>query len=432
MTEVIKQPNMSIKFHLPLVRDDGKVEMIPAYRCQHKQHRLPTKGGLRMAPEVSLQEVEALACMMSIKLAVCEVPFGGAKGGICIDPSRYSKQEITRLIRRFTIELCKKGFIGPGIDVVGPDVGINSTHMDIMTDTYCTLFGHKDINRMGVVTGKSVEVGGIEGRAESTGLGVFFTVKEICENPHYSQLRSKHGISNGLEGKTFIVQGFGSVGYWFSHFMVKAGAICVGVVERDGSLYDAEGIDVEDLKSFHRKKGGVQGYPGAQSFKDDSAMYQPCDVLVPAALEQAINKHNADKIQTRLISEGANGATTYQANQILEKKKVLIIPDILANSAGVTCSYFEWLKNLDHRITAQLNQRVTFGLTLVGRKVEQEAGQGNLEGSDQRRTGARSERKLSLSNHAEYRSTVREGGHYTRPGVYRSGTDYGDCPIEDL
>jgi len=199
IVDVIKKPNVTIKFHIPLVRDDGTCEMIPCYRCQHKHHRTPAKGGTRMADNVDLQEVEALATLMSIKLSLVEVPFAGAKGGLKINPKNYSKAEISRLIRRYTIELAKKGFIGAGIDVPGPDVGTTTWHMDIMCDTYTTLFGHDDINALACCTGKSVGVGGLEGRTESTGLGVYFTVRDICNEEEYAGLRKKHNIKDGLK-----------------------------------------------------------------------------------------------------------------------------------------------------------------------------------------------------------------------------------------
>jgi glutamate dehydrogenase (NAD(P)+) len=355
--EQIKLPDATIKFNIPLVRDNGKIDVITCYRCQHSHHKLPTKGGTRLAGDVDLQEVEALASLMSIKLAIADVPFGGAKGGLRIDPRGYSKAEIERLVRRYTIELAKKGFLGAGIDVPGPDVGTGEWTMDIMCDTYTTIFGDSDINALGCVTGKSATAGGIVGRTESTGFGVYVCARNICNNSEYKELRAEHGIKEGLKGKTYIVQGFGNVGYWFSKFMQEDGAILTGVCERDGSIYNPSGLDYKQVKEYITKNNGVKGYPGAQYFPDEGAQYQPCDIYVPAALEQAINKNNANKFQTKLIVEAANGATTPNGDRILNERKILCIPDILSNGAGVTCSYFEWLKNLDHRKPNRINKK---------------------------------------------------------------------------
>ena len=358
--ELIKKANVTLKLHIPLLRDDGTIEVIPCYRCQHKHHKTPTKGGTRLSPHVNIQEVEALASLMTIKLSLVEVPFAGAKGGLKIDPKGYSKAEITRLMRRYTIELAKKGFIGAAVDVPGPDVGTGSWHMDIMQDTYSTLFGHNDIDSLGCVTGKSVEVGGINGRTESTGLGVYYVTKSIYEAPEYDALRKKHGLTQGLKGKKFVVQGFGNVGYWFSKFMVDSGAILVGVTEWSGSVYNPNGIDLEAFHKFNsQNKGDNLGkFKGADFYEGDAAMYMDCDVFVPAALEQAINVHNVAKIKAKIIVEAANGATTVKADKFLTEKGILVIPDILANSGGVTCSYFEWLKNLDHRRPGRMTKKV--------------------------------------------------------------------------
>lgn len=359
--EVIKKCNTTIKFHIPLVRDNGKLEMIPCYRSQHSHHRIPTKGGTRMAPNVSLNEVEALASLMSVKLALADVPFGGGKGGLKINPRDYSKTEIARLIRRYTIELAKKGFIGAGIDVPGPDVGTGTWEMDLMKDTYQTLYGHNDINALGCVTGKTAKSGGLNGRTESTGLGVFYTVRNICNEPEFAEYRKKYGITEGLKGKTYGVQGFGNVGYWFAHFIAKEGAKLVAVAERDGSHYNPDGIDHVALKNYlTSNQGCIQGFnsgPNGRYLSDESAIYEKMDVFIPAAMEQAINKNNAHRFQCRLISEAANGATTPNGDAILQKNNILVIPDILANGSGVTCSYFEWLKNLEHVRPGRLSRK---------------------------------------------------------------------------
>lgn len=359
--DLLKKANTTLKVQIPLVRDDGTIEVIPAYRCQHKHHKTPAKGGTRLSEHVNIQEVEALASLMTLKLSLVEVPFAGAKGGLRIDPKKYSKNEITRLMRRYTIELAKKGFIGAAVDVPGPDVGTGTFHMDIMQDTYSTLFGHNDIDALGCVTGKSVEVGGINGRTESTGLGVFHVTRSLCESPRYTELRKKHGIESGLKGKKYIVQGFGNVGYWFSKFMNEQGAILVGVTEWSGSVYNPEGINVDEFHAYNSKNKGdkLSGFKGAKFIEGDGAMYKPCDIFVPAALEQAINRNNAHKFQTKLIVEAANGATTVMGDKILNERGILVVPDILANAGGVTCSYFEWLKNLDHRKPGRMTKKVS-------------------------------------------------------------------------
>jgi glutamate dehydrogenase (NAD(P)+) len=352
MLELIKKPNITLKMNIPMVRDDGTFCMIPAFRCHHKQHRLPVKGGTRISESVDLEEVEALAMLMSLKLAVVEVPFGGAKGGLKMDPKKFSKNEIERVMRRYTIELAKYNFIGPGIDVPGPDVGTSEWHMDIMKDTYHTLYGLQDFNQTAVVTGKSIVAGGIKGRPESTGLGVFYCIRNILEKPRYEELRKKHQLTPGVEGKRVIVQGFGAVGYNAAKFLVEGGAIVIGVQEWDGCVFNKNGLDIADLKNHLNKTKGVKGFKDYTT--ESCVLGRECDILVPAAMEKAINKKNAASIHARLIAEGGNGTTTFEADRILLDKGALIIPDILCNAGGVTCSYFEWLKNIEHKQPGRL------------------------------------------------------------------------------
>lgn len=352
MLELIKKPNTTIKLNIPVVRDDGTYCMIPAFRCHHKQHRLPVKGGTRIAESVDLEEVEALAMLMSLKLAVVEVPFGGAKGGLKMDPKKFSKNETERIMRRYTIELAKYNFIGPGIDVPGPDVGTGEWHMDIMKDTYHTLYGLQDFNQTAVVTGKSIVAGGIKGRPESTGLGVFYCIRNVLEKPRYEDLRKKHNISQGVQGKRVLIQGFGAVGYNAAKFLVENGALVLGVQEWDGCVFNQHGLDIADLKNHLNKTKGVKGYK--DYITATSILDKDCDVLIPAALEKAINNTNAGNVKARLIAEGGNGTTTFEADRILHDNNVLIIPDILCNAGGVTCSYFEWLKNIEHKQPGRL------------------------------------------------------------------------------
>lgn len=357
--ELIKMPNASLKLNIPLVRDNGTIEMIPCFRVHHKHHKIPLKGGTRLSDMVDLHEVEALATLMSMKLAVVEVPYGGAKGGIKMDPKKYSKKEIERVLRRYTVELCKYNFIGPGQDVPGPDVGTGEWHMDLMKDTYLSLYGFRDINAVAIVTGKSLVNGGIKGRAESTGLGVFYHIRNIIEDPKYQDLRTKHGLKQGLKDQRVFVQGFGAVGYWASKFLVEKGAKIVGVQEFDGCIYNPNGIDVEALRKHINEQKTTKGF--VDRVEKSSLFDVDCDIFIPAALEKAVNKTNAHLIKAKLVAEGGNGVTTVEGDKILHDRNVLIIPDILCNAGGVTCSYMEWLKNIEHvqpgRLTSKWEEK---------------------------------------------------------------------------
>jgi len=357
--EVIKHCKSVVCFNFPLVRDDGSIESISAYRAQHSTHYLPTKGGTRYSSHVDMDETQALATLMTLKCSLHNLPYGGGKGGVKIDPSKYSERELLRVTRRYTLELAKKNFIGPGIDVHAPDMGTSQWTMNCMKDTYVNLYGEKNINAVGCVTGKSVNQGGIDGRVEGTGLGVFYGIREVCNN---EDLMKKQGLTTGLSDKSFIVQGFGNVGYWSSVFLVESGATMVGVVEFNSAIYNAEGIDPVQLNVYKQKHKTLHGFPGAKESLDDSEnflsiMEKQCDILVPAATERSINVVNADKIKCKVIAEGANGPTTLFADEILEKKGILIIPDLVLNAGGVTVSYFEWLKNLEHKQLGLLIRR---------------------------------------------------------------------------
>lgn len=305
-----------------------------------------------------MAETEALSALMTLKLSVHNVPYGGAKGGVKIDPKKYSERELLRATRRYTLELAKKNFIGAGIDVPGPDLGTNESVMNCMKDTYTTLYGEKDVNAVGCVTGKSVSQGGIDGRTESTGLGVFYGLREVCNN---ETLAKKHNFKLGISGKTFIVQGLGNVGYYASKFMKEAGAKLIGVVEWNSAVYNPDGLDADDLIKYKNQHKTLAGYPKGKSFSQDDdfhdVMYQKCDILIPAAVERSVHLGNADKIQCTILGEAANGPTTYAGSKILEDKGVLIVPDLVLNAGGVTVSYFEWLKNLEHKQLGLLVRR---------------------------------------------------------------------------
>jgi len=305
-----------------------------------------------------MQETEALSALMTLKLSVHNIPYGGAKGGVKIDPRKYSERELLRATRRYTLELAKKNFIGAGIDVPGPDLGTNEQIMNCMKDTYTTLYGEKDVNSVGCVTGKSVSQGGIEGRTESTGLGVFYGIREVCNN---EALAEKHGFELGIKDKTFIVQGLGNVGFYASKFLMQSGAKLIGVVEWNSAVYNEEGLDPEDLIAYKNKNKTLAGYSRAQSYGANQnfmeVMNNKCDILIPAAVERSIHLGNAEKLQCKILGEAANGPTTVGANEILEKRNILVIPDLVLNAGGVTVSYFEWLKNLEHKQLGLLIRR---------------------------------------------------------------------------
>lgn len=295
---------------------------------------------------------------MTLKLSVHNIPYGGAKGGVKIDPKKYSERELLRVTRRYTLELAKKNFIGAGIDVPGPDLGTNEQIMNCMKDTYSTLYGEKDVNSVGCVTGKAVSQGGIEGRTESTGLGVFYGIRELCNN---ESMAEKYGYEIGVEDKTFIVQGLGNVGYYASKFLTESGAKLTGVVEWNSSVYNEDGLNLDELVAYRNKHKTLAGFPNAESFSNNedfnSVITYPCDILIPAAVERTINISNADKLQCKILGEAANGPTTVGGNEILEKRNILVIPDLVLNAGGVTVSYFEWLKNLEHKQLGLLIRR---------------------------------------------------------------------------
>jgi glutamate dehydrogenase (NAD(P)+) len=354
LLDQIKQCNSTYRFEFPLRHDDGTIEIIFGWRVEHSYHKLPTKGGIRFSPDVNEDEVQALAALMTYKCAIVDVPFGGAKGAIKIDPKKYSVQQLERITRRYTHELIKKNFIGPGVDVPAPDYGSSEREMAWIADTYSAVYsGHLDA--LGCVTGKPISQGGIRGRREATGRGLYYALREACAQPEDMK---KLGLPLGIEGKRIVVQGLGNVGYYTAKFCQDAGALIIAIAEREGAILNHNGLDVDQVFNFRKETGSILNFPGAFNISTSlDALELECDVLVPAALENQITSENAPRIRTKIILEGANGPTTPEAEAILLDKGVLIIPDMYANAGGVTVSYFEWLKNLSHVRFGRLAKR---------------------------------------------------------------------------
>jgi glutamate dehydrogenase (NAD(P)+) len=354
--EQIKACNSIYSMKFPVKMDDGRIEVIEAYRVQHSQHKSPCKGGIRFSLAVNQDEVMALAALMTYKCAIVNVPFGGAKGGIKISPRSLSTYELEKITRRYTSELVKKNFIGPGIDVPAPDYGTGEREMAWIVDTYQSL-KPGEIDAAGCVTGKPISLGGVRGRKEATGLGVFYGVREVCLIP---EVMAKAGLSVGVEDKNVIVQGLGNVGYYTAKFFREHGAKVIAIAEFEGAIYCKEGLNEEDVFQHRKATGSILNFPGATNIeKSSDALEMECDILIPAALENVIDGNNAPRIKAKIIGEAANGPLTPEADEIFAKKGILVIPDMYLNAGGVTVSYFEWLKNLSHVRYGRLEKRFT-------------------------------------------------------------------------
>jgi glutamate dehydrogenase (NAD(P)+) len=337
------------------VRLRGAIHTFTGYRAVHSEHMEPVKGGIRYALNVHQDEVEALAALMTYKCALVEVPYGGSKGGLCIDPRAWDEHELEQITRRFAYELIKRDLINPAQNVPAPDMGTGEREMAWIADQYSRMHT-TDINAKACVTGKPLHAGGIQGRVEATGRGVQYALREFFRHPDDV---TKAGLSGSLEGKKIIVQGLGNVGYHAAKFLSEEdGAQIIGIIERDGALLSDKGLNVEDVKQWIAKNGGIAGYPVARHHAEGAeSLETDCDILIPAAMEGVINLSNAARIKAPLILEAANGPITAGADDILRQKGTVIIPDMYANAGGVTVSYFEWVKNLSHIRFGRMERR---------------------------------------------------------------------------
>jgi glutamate dehydrogenase (NAD(P)+) len=410
LLEIIKTCNSVYHFTFPLEREDG-VEVIHAWRAEHSHHKLPTKGGIRYSLDVNEDEVMALAALMTYKCAVVDVPFGGAKGGIRIDSRRYNKEELERITRRYTFELVKKNFIGPGIDVPAPDFGTGPREMAWIVDTYTALAPDK-LEGPACVTGKPLAQGGIRGRTEATGRGVAIVTREVCK---IAEDMKALGLSPGLDGKRVVIQGLGNVGSHAALILEEMGATVVGLIEFDGTLHAPRGLDakavVEQWNALRRTEKTTQKLAlpaGVALSPPREGLELDCDILIPAALENQITEENAPRIKAKIIVEAANGPVTSGASQMLAERGVLIIPDHYANAGGVLVSYFEWLKNLAH---------VRFGR--LERRFEEQAYQRIVEAIEAR-TGRHfsPEEKTEIAHGADESDLVHSGLEDTMMNAY--------------
>jgi len=327
--KVLSSPARELIVHFPVSMDDGRIEMFTGFRVQHSIARGPGKGGIRYSPDVTLDEVRALASWMTWKCAVVNIPFGGAKGGVICDPKNMSQGELERMTRRYTAEIID--FIGPEKDVPAPDMNTNEQTMAWIMDTYSMHKGHTVTS---VVTGKPINIGGSRGRREATGRGVMV----VCDE-------SLRYLNMSIEGCRVVIQGFGNVGSNAARLMMENGYKIVGIAEQDGGLSNSNGIDINQLIDYKQRNGTTLGFTGAEAMPSEELVVSECEILIPAATENVITSRNADQIKAKIIVEGANGPTTAVADEILADKRIFVVPDILANAGGVTASYFEWVQD---------------------------------------------------------------------------------------
>lgn len=352
--EAIKTCDSVLQVSFP-VKIQGHIQNFTGWRAVHSTHRLPAKGGIRYAPISDQDEVEALAALMTYKCALVDVPFGGSKGALLIDPSQYSREELEKITRRFTLELARKGFINPATNVPAPDVGTGQREMAWMADTY-KHFNPNDINYLACVTGKPVHQGGIRGRIEATGRGVQYVIQEFFRHPGDMALAK---LTGDLAGKHIVIQGLGNVGYHTAKFLSEEdGAKVIAVIERDGYIFNEDGLPIEKLYRYMVEHKTINGFPdGTFNLDGPAGLELDCDILIPAALEAQINDKNAANIKAKLIVEAANGPVTFAADEILNARGIIILPDALVNAGGVTVSYFEWIRNLSHIRFGRMQRR---------------------------------------------------------------------------
>ncbi|HEX8332286.1 MAG TPA: Glu/Leu/Phe/Val dehydrogenase [Segetibacter sp.] len=351
--EQIKVCNSVYQMRFP-VRIGDRIEVIEAYRVQHSHHKTPCKGGIRFSLEVNQDEVMALAALMTYKCAIVNVPFGGGKGGLKIDPKKYTVYELEKITRRYTAELIKKNFIGPGTDVPAPDYGTGAREMAWILDTYVAMHPG-EVDAAGCVTGKPVSQGGVRGRTEATGLGVYYGIREVCNMP---DVMEKVGLTTGLAGKTVVVQGLGNVGYHCAKYFREGGCKVIAIAEFEGAIYNADGLNEEEVFKFRKQNGSLLNFPGSKTLvKNTDALELECDILLPSALENVINGENAPRVKAKIIGEAANGPLTPEADENFAARNILVVPDMYLNAGGVTVSYFEWLKNLSHVRYGRLEKR---------------------------------------------------------------------------
>lgn len=350
----IKTCSSIVQVNFPVqIRDT--IEIFTGWRAVHSTHRLPAKGGIRFAPIVNQDEVEALAALMTYKCAIVDVPFGGSKGGLQIDPSKYTRNELQLITRRFARELIRRGVLSPAINVPAPDMGTGEREMAWIADTYKHLHP-EDLNYAACVTGKPVAHGGIRGRVEATGRGVVYCMREFFR--HANDIKEA-GLDGGLGGKRIVLQGLGNVGFHAGKLLQEEDeSRIVAIIEKDGALINENGLSIQTVRNYINEQHTIKGFPDAAFVEDGKKVLEmECDILIPAAMEAQITKDNADNIKTKLIVEAANGPVTFEADEILREKGVTILPDAFVNAGGVTVSYFEWIRNLSHIRFGRMERR---------------------------------------------------------------------------
>lgn len=429
LLDQIKICNNVVRMEYPIRRDDDSITVIRSFRAEHSHHKMPVKGGIRYASNVNEDEVMALAALMTYKCAIVDVPFGGAKGGVKIDRNDFSQNEIERITRRYTFELHRKNLIGAGIDVPAPDYGTGPREMAWILDTYQQIVDDP-LNALACVTGKPVGQGGVRGRTEATGRGVFFGIREACSYPGDME---ELGLQPGLEDKTVVIQGMGNVGYWAARYLQDGGATIVGLAEIEGAIYSPDGLDIDKVVSHRQATGSILDFEGADNLNASSdALMAECDILVPAALEAVITKDNAADIQAKIIGEAANGPVTNDAAATLNDRGALIIPDVYLNAGGVTVSYFEWLRNLSHvrfgRLSKRFEKRSTERIlqaveNLADRRFSEEVLADVATGADERDLVDSGLEETMVMAYAEIRDTARKHKVNLRTGAFISAIE---------